>query len=1404
MTANSLIPRTCTEIATDDSAGIEGSQPLSAFRDVPAYVLLGEPGSGKTTEFEQECKALADAAELISARSFAKADIAAHPEWRNKVLFIDGLDETRAGARHNTTALDEIQSRLDSLGKPRFRISCRAADWLGPVDRTPLANASPDGRVTTLSLDPLDRPAVHEYLKSELDFEDPTAFISEIVVGGSEFMLDNPLLLRLLIKSATEPNGVPSSRREVFARACRTLAVEHNPSHPRSAMPRCPEAVLAAAERLCAIQLLANKAGYALGSARADVGFIPVAEASSDVDDLPALNEAARTNLFRGAAEQQVAPVHRQVAEYLGASHLAGLISRGDLSARQVCGTLTSPLDGKVVTDLRGLAAWLGTLSPPARSQLIEADPVGMALYGDISEWSVADRRKLLDCLVAQARSEDLWGYTWFDTAEHRYRDAVAMSFRSLCKPDMADTLEECLGAARRSAVPDLIIRLLLRSLAEAETEWLEQLAFLAPQVERLMLDARLVPETRLAAVAAFERVSPPGDTTERALVEVLECLDDWETEDPDGELTGTLLHLLYPRLISPGEVWRYSIEGPGIPISGRYWRFWRYVLLEGRGVDELCQLLDGFERQSDQLLARRGGASLDSIPLDILIRLLNDSDWVAPDALYRWLLAVLNPRGDWNNLRDRKWSEIAERIRGQPDVHKSLIRLWLKDDVGDTHELGHWNLRKLLFPLPDGFVSWCAAEARNSVECDTELAEAFVRLAIRWATPLDETIRQLRSELSNVPKLLEHLEQFLRPSETQLEFQEEELRYQQEIDQIMADHKRERQERQADWQEGLQESRGELAANQFSAPNLHRLALAYFGRLQDVPHDGTPDERVAELIGDNGELLDVVIGALRNAPTRADIPSAERSIELAARSEHDWLAYPVLAGLAIRESEGSLDDLPLCDDPVRSALAIYAAVAPMPDQKPAWPERWLRSDPALVLDVLHGCAIAAIKNGETYLWILDWLDKVDGLDDELRDFRLRLLKSISVRLPLAQLRIVDRLVHQVSKHPDTAALRELVAQKLRAKSMTDAQRVRWTALDAIMNGGEALRLLDDFIGSNGKRARQLAEFFPHEVHSPTLVDRLIGHQRVPTLLALVGIVGRNFPPHELKSGWMGQAEEMSDLVNQWINDLGGQPTEEAGAALNALIVDERLSAWHHSLEFARNQQQRLQRDTSYEPMDVAKVVGLLGDGPPANIADLHVLLRDRLGDLAAHIRGDNSDPWRQFWADDRGAPPTEPKHEDSCRDALLAMLRNRLPEGVDAQPEGQYAADRRADIRVGFKDFNVPIEIKKNTHEDLWTAIAEQLSANYTTDPQTGGYGIYVVLWFGPRIGGYPRHPTTHDRPGTPDELERRLRESLSHEQRRKIGVVVLDVTKPSNHSVRGSSPRRLRSAGALVPNVD
>ena len=159
-------------------------------------------------------------------------------------------------------------------------------------------------------------------------------------------------------------------------------------------------------------------------------------------------------------------------------------------------------------------------------------------------------------------------------------------------------------------------------------------------------------------------------------------------------------------------------------------------------------------------------------------------------------------------------------------------------------------------------------------------------------------------------------------------------------------------------------------------------------------------------------------------------------------------------------------------------------------------------------------------------------------------------------------------------------------------------------------------------------------------------------------------------------------------------------------------------------------------------------------------------------------IRTGNTDDWRQYWNEDSYGRPCSPKPENSCRDTLLSDLRQRLPQAVDAQPEGQYANDKRADIRISYADFQVPVEVKRNNHQDLWRACKDQLIKQYTTDPATNGYGIYLVFWFGKDP---TQPPPSGTRPDSPQELEERLKATLSEDEARKISVCVIDVSSPN-----------------------
>ncbi len=196
----------------------------------------------------------------------------------------------------------------------------------------------------------------------------------------------------------------------------------------------------------------------------------------------------------------------------------------------------------------------------------------------------------------------------------------------------------------------------------------------------------------------------------------------------------------------------------------------------------------------------------------------------------------------------------------------------------------------------------------------------------------------------------------------------------------------------------------------------------------------------------------------------------------------------------------------------------------------------------------------------------------------------------------------------------------------------------------------------------------------------------------------------------------------------------------------------------------------------------VEEVQRTLTNREPATRADLDrsPVAAISLKTISEHIRGDSANLWRQFWNEDSYGRPTNSKPEDSCRDALLEALKQRLPSRIDVSPEGRYAGGKRSDIRATFNGFNVPVEIKKNSHRHLWSALRNQLIKGYTTDPSTSGYGIFLVLWFSATrtTRPFPSGPP----PTTPQELRQRLENQLEPDGRRKISVIVIDVTKPGS----------------------
>ena len=1316
-------------------------------------MLLGDPGAGKTTAFEAECKALGEKACLITARNFLTFEPQSHPEWRDKTLFIDGLDEIRVGANDARTPFDQIRGRLDALGKPRFRLSCREADWLGANDQKHLESISPDSKVTVLRLNPLTGSDIDDILNARPDIDDADAFIAAAEEQGVEELLENPQTLEMLADVVAQGRGWPDSRKKTFDMACDQMVREHNEEHQvaqGSNSPPTPAQLLDAAGRLCVVQLISGAAGFTLrGQPDEDYPALD----QCDYDSPEMLRPARDTKLFKGASNNRFTPIHRHIAEFLGAQHLAKVIKSG-LPARRVIALIVGG-DGTVVTEMRGLSAWLAAHCKDARAGLIKRDPIGIGLYGDIREFSTDEKRALLESLNCEAsRLDSAWG--------------MAAAFGALVMSDMESEIKEVLNNINRDRDHQMFTEFVLDVLAEGGP--LPNLSELLLEIVR---DDTRWPGVNYAALDAFIRNCPdnPEKTDElKALLVDIQCE---KVSDPDNHFLGTLLTQLYPHYLPPSEVWDCLSEKGNPEFFGIYWRFWNTELLKKSSDEQVVELLDNLQQRLPRLQSALYVRSLDDLPLNLLARGLKvHGDQLDTERLYDWLNVGFAENQDesWD-LAEEALHEICSWLEQRPEVQKAVILEGLFRCPEDLFWWHATNVQKRLYEacLPPDFGLWCLNQAVVIADAKPRVAEYLLEWAVRTYTDRSNneglSLEVLQEHTQRNETLKSYLDQRLPPPSIppqQQEWQEQDRRFAEEL-------QRKEKKRLA----YIRSNEVALRENRAAPDLLDQMAYKYFGRFFRRGGDAGLKAIEKWLQGDR-DLIDATLQGLQGVINREDVPDIDEILGLRERGRRHHLGLPFLAGLAELERTAPEEAPSRWDDGrIRKAIAFYYCTPHM-DYRPGWYQRLLLARPEIVAEVQVQFAVSEFRSGREHIYKLWELARDADHDQVAKYASLPLLRAFPTRCKQKQIKDLDHLLWAAIQYADRASLQELIEKKLSRKSMNDAQRVHWLAAGIIVSPETYNDLLGNFAEGRERRIRSLAEFFYLEHSSMQFSIDELG---IASLELLIRLVGSYVGSDQLKAeGWVTPEMQASRLVNGLIQRLAASPTKDASDALGRLLADSSLSRWRDVLSQAQDTQRVTWRDASYRHPTIEQVCQTLNGGTPANPGDLAALVMDRLRELADQIRRGNTDDWRQYWNEPHKKPPT-PKHEDRCRDALLSDLRQRLPQGVDAQPEGQYANDKRADIRVSYEDFQVPVEIKKNMHRDLWRACKDQLIKLYTSAPDTDGYGIYLVFWFGKEH----TQASEEGRPANAEELKKRLEATLSPDEARKISVCVIDVSRPN-----------------------
>lgn len=1346
-----IVPRTCTVIQKEDArrTTIEHSQSLSKFKNTPAYVLLGDPGSGKTTVFKEECAALGDEAEMVSARDFLSLDIANRPEWQEKTLFIDGLDEVRAGSSDARTPMNQLYGRLDRLRPPCFRISCREADWLGDNDRGRLETVAPNSEVLMLRLDPLRAEDMEDILKANAGIDDPGSFISEAQQRGLDGLLSNPQTLNMLAEVVGNGPTWPEGRFETFELSCKQMALERNCEHLIGEPPPSVEDLLDAAGRLCALQLMAGFTGYTIRGEPANGEYHPVDVCDYEPNSI--LRAALATRLFAAVGDGRFTPVHRHIAEFLGARHLAKIIEEG-LPARRVVSLMAQ--DGSVVTELRGLSAWLAARSKRARHELIEGDPIGVGLYGDIRGFSVEDKHQLLESLNREAAG-----------IGHTRQAAVA--FSPLATIETESVLRDLLTDDRRDSDHQMVVEFLLQVMAQARP-----LPGLYGILFEIVRDDSRWPSVIESALETTVRWCGDSQCDMKEHVSLLEDIHAGRLSDPDSDLRGILLIHLYPNEVPPSTIWDFLSDGVRPGQVGLHDIFWSEYLLEQSSDEDIAELLDRLHERLPRLAATLKSNHLEVAAMKLLAHGLRaHGERIPTERLYNWLQAgSLEGTATYMDA-DEPLREVREWLEQRPCIQKAVLLeglLRISDSCEFTYDASF--VQDCLFgsSFPADYGLWCLERAVELDVTHPQVAQYMLQSAVcsyQQCTNNRGLSRSLLAERTlGHPRLERQLAELLKPPvNTQLEDRRRSIEKYEEED------RRRRQQ----WIEHVTSNLEALRENRISPGVLFEIARAYFRAQAGHEMDRSPAVGINRLMDNRSDLAEAARAGLLGTMWRDDLPTADEVARLNAEGQTPRLALPVLACMDAIEQENpsQLDNLD--DEQMRTAISLFYCTPTGWGQDAGWYRRLLDMSPQLVEDVLVSCATSAIRAGQQYVPGLSHLAKDERDHDCVAaGASLKLLRMFPVRCKANQLAALDNLLWIAMRRADATSLGNLIERKVFLKSMTVSQRVHWLAAGAVVSPDKYGKLLEEFTAGRAGRIRELATFFSPQQAMPDPI-RHLGAVNLKHFIELMGSVFSPATP----DGWITPAIKAAEIIGEmilWLERIHG---EDSLRSLESLRSNAELEPWYTYLDGSIGRRRIVDRDTAFRHPSVEQVCQTLAGGVPSNPGDLAALIVDNLEEISVRVRTGNTNDWRRYWNEDQYRRPVQPKHEDSCRDALLSDLRAVLPAGVDAQPEGRYASDKRSDIRVTYGDFNVPVEAKRNSHRDLWSAIRNQLIARYTSEPATEGYGTYLVFWFGEEFTQPPPHGS---RPKTAEELRVQLEATLSPEEARKISICVIDVCQP------------------------
>ncbi|MDR7283176.1 hypothetical protein J2X84_002000 [Pseudomonas corrugata] len=1302
-------------------------------------IVLGEPGMGKSRLIQEIANRLS--VKVVQASRFMQSGDPSRFVSEGKPLLIDGLDE--AMSQHEGAAVDMVFAKLEDAGCPDFILCCRSREWQSRSGDS--LQDIYDVEPSILTIEPFSRYEATSFLRQHHPRTDVDLVLDHLEAQGIADLYKNPLTLGLMGQVAESDSTLPATRAALFETVCGLIWPEHDRNRQGSGLGKISaEQAISAAGAISAGLLLAGADAVTLAGPRfVEDGEIRLVE----LESLPG-TEAARaifsSKLFQNAGAHRAKPIHRVIAEYLGARWLSQQ-AKSSRSQRRLLAQLH--VGGSVPASLRGLHAWLAFHSSAMAKAVITADPFGVLRYGEVTDLTAEQAHCMFNALEALTEVDPLF----------RAQDWGSHSAAGLMTLPLRDKIESVITSTKSNPH--------LRSLLIEGLNGTPLAADLAETLEQIMFSpVYSYYERENAALALMlhrdrtwwqATISKLYDACEedafqlaRHLIEELNC------DVADNVLIEVMLASMgllmcaFPR-----------VDGARLR-PFRYYRPIVEMLGSGRLINVLTLLTEYAVLMVD--IDVEGTNDMAGAIASILTRAIDENRVTSLDVSLLW-----NSLGAMRLLDSYDTSEkkaLQQRLDASDELRHAIQKYALFDlRVQEPVRMVEYEMNDRMIGLTwrPKDVIWFLEHLAHTDNKNTKAREDWCDLMQIASTKdgFDPDLREASKLFQAGDNELEAFVYKLENPEKPARQVKRELAAAQRLEKNRIAYEAHRQK--------YLKHRAELRAGELQG--IVSAAKVYLG-LHEI-YDTATSQKDALVQWLGCELAEDAMAGLEAVLYRSALPSpADVAASFAQGTTWNY-CYAIMAGMLARQRSGlgfadvsaeiKTIGLLLC---LNNQLAISAA------------------EVGSLRETLEPYVVATDSERDDFarLWlapsIAARLSHISGLQILTHD---KHWQSTGVKLAISwlagnadipeniELALIGCLTH--AEQPNL--LKPLAEARSEFVFESTERMLTWRAIDVLIRFDSVQHDLSDV-------ANRYPEFIWH-------LRRLFQSGR-RGMVHLVNVAQAKWIISQFRKQWpyatlLGTSQgdrnpyDATDFIRALVNMIASDTSLEASKALQDLILEPRDSYSDLILHMATEQRQK-QAEEHFAPMQPGDLRRLLCDGPPSNMDDLKSLVLEELAVTQQKLIGDDLDLVSHFW-NDNGVP----YNENLCRDRLTSLITPALDRyDIQRITEADMPNTKRADLAFARGQLQLPMEVKGQWHPEVWSAAKDQLEQQYLIDWRSQRCGIYCVLWFGPVPSATKRRlkapPNGLETPSSAEDMRLMLIDLLPQSLRTLIDVVVID----------------------------